>query len=364
MKILHIFGVVLAVHLGVFLVIFAVPGCRTTARKAPPTPADTVAAAPSDQTSDALAAAPVAAPAAESASPLAAAPEPAASSAPVDATVRFSPTRPGSPAAGAVAPVAVDGVTPARTHTVVRGDSLWTVAKRYNLTVAEVAAANQLSQTASLKIGQKLIISAAKPAASAAVGATGTAGAAAAADDATVHVVKGGDTLGTIARQHGTTIATLKRLNNLKSDIVRVGQRLVVPEPGAALPEPGAAKPAAPSAPVTAANGALIHVVKSGESLDSIRKRYGISVGALATANNIADPSKIRPGQQLVIPGKQAAAAAAAATPAAGAPAAQPEPASPFLPVVTPESESPLTPAPEVPVIRVEETPKGGDSVA
>jgi hypothetical protein len=296
---------------------------------------------------------------------LAAAPEPAASSAPVDATVRFSPTRPGTPAAGAVAPVAVDGVTPARTHTVVRGDSLWTVAKRYNLTVAEVAAANQLSQTATLKPGQKLIISAAKPAASAAAGAARVAGAAAAADDATVHVVKGGDTLGTIARQHGTTIATLKRLNTLKSDTVRVGQRLVVPEPGAALPEPGAAKPAAPAAPVTTANGALVHIVKSGESLDSIRKRYGISVGALATANNIADPSKIRPGQQLVIPGKQAGAAStAAAAPAAGNPAVPPEAASPFLPVVTPENESPLTPAPEVPVIRVEETPKGGDAAA
>ena len=357
MKILHIFGVVLAVHLGVFLVIFAVPGCRTPARKTPPTPADTIAAAPAAESPEVLAAAPLA----ESASPLAAAPEVTSSSAPVDATVRFSPTRPGTPAAGAVAPATVDGVTPARTHTVVRGDSLWTVAKRYNLTVAEVAAVNQLSQTASLKIGQKLIISAAKPVAAAAGGAPA---AAAASDDATVHVVKGGDTLGTIARQHGTTIATLKRLNNLKSDIVRVGQRLVVPEPGAALPEAGSARPAAPAAAITNANGALVHIVKSGESLDSIRKRYGISVGALATANNIADPSKIRPGQELVIPGKKADAAAPAAAPAAVAPAVTPEAASPFLPVVTPENESPLSPAPEVPVIRVEETPKGGDAAA
>ena len=353
MKILHIFGVVVAVHLGVFLVIFAVPGCRTTARKTPPTPADTLAAAPAAESSDVLAAAPLA----ESGSPLAAAPEAPTSSAPVDATVRFSPTRPGTPAAGAVAPATVDGVTPARTHTVVRGDSLWTVAKRYNLTVAEVASANQLSQTSSLKIGQKLIISAAKPVTAAAGGVTG---AAAANDDATVHVVKGGDTLGTIARQHGTTIATLKRLNNLKSDIVRVGQRLVVPERGSALPEAGATKPAAPAA-ITNANGALVHIVKSGESLDSIRKRYGISVGALATANNIADPSKIRPGQELIIPGKKADAAAPVTAPAAAAPVATPEAASPFLPVVAPESESPLTPAPEVPIIRVEETPKGGD---
>ena len=173
MKILHIFGVVLAVHLGVFLVIFAVPGCRTPARKTPPTPADTIAAAPAAESPEVLAAAPLA----ESASPLAAVPEVPSSSAPVDATVRFSPTRPGTPAAGAVAPATVDGVTPARTHTVVRGDSLWTVAKRYNLTVAEVAAANQLSQTASLKIGQKLMISAAKPVAAAAGGVTAAAAA-------------------------------------------------------------------------------------------------------------------------------------------------------------------------------------------
>ena len=83
MKILHIFGVVLAVHLGVFLVIFAVPGCRTPARKTPPTPADTIAAAPAAESPEVLAAAPLA----ESASPLAAVPEVPSSSAPVDATV-------------------------------------------------------------------------------------------------------------------------------------------------------------------------------------------------------------------------------------------------------------------------------------
>jgi LysM repeat protein len=361
MKILHIFGVVLAVHLGVFLVIFAVPGCRTTARKAPPTPADTMAPAATAETSDSLAGSPLAAaPASDAVSPLAATPEVKAT-VPVDTTVRFSPTRPGTPAAGAVAPVAVEGVTPARTHTVGKGDSLWTVAKRYNTTVAEVAAANQLSPTASLKIGQKLIISAAKPVAAAA----GVSGAAT-SEEAVVHIVKGGDSLGTIARQHGTTVATLKRLNNLKSDVVRVGQRLIVPEAGATLPEPVATKPAAPAVPVTAANGALVHIVKPGESLDSIRKRYGISVGALATANNIADPSKIRPGQELIIPGKKSAAAvpAAGVAPAAPAPVAPTESASPFLPVVTPENESPLTPAPEVPVIQVQETPKGGETAA
>ncbi|MBM3872144.1 MAG: LysM peptidoglycan-binding domain-containing protein [Verrucomicrobia bacterium] len=353
MKILHIFGVVLAVHLGVFLVIFAVPGCRTTARKAPPTPADTVTAA------DAVAPAPVegpsdlaaVAPLAESAPPPVAAPAGATAPVPADATVRFSPLRPGAVTPGA-APTA-EGVTPARTHVVVRGDSLWTVARRYNLTVAEVAEANRLSPSATLAVGQKLLVPAPKRAAA----TTAPSG-----DDARVHVVKGGDTLGTIARQHGTTIATLKRLNGLKSDLVRVGQRLTVPEPGMALPEPSVAKPAPPAAATVNANGALVHVVKPGESLDSIRKLYGVTVGALATANNIADPSRIRPGQELVIPGRKATAPVA--VPASASSATPADASSPFLPVATPANESPLTPAPEVPVIQVQETPKGGDAVS
>lgn len=355
MKILHIFGVVLAVHLGVFLVIFAVPGCRTTARKAPPTPADTLSAADPVAPAPAEAASEFAAPAplAET-TPLAAAPAPAATPGSPDATVRFSPLRPGAAAPGTATPPAVDGAAAARTHVVVRGDSLWTVARRYSLTVAEVAEANRLSPTATLAIGQKLLLPAPKR-------ATAAAGAAAAEDNALVHVVKGGDTLGTIARQHGTTIATLKRLNGLKSDLVRVGQRLTVPEPGMTLPEPSVAKPAPPVAATVNASGAVVHVVKPGESLDSIRKLYGVSVGALATANNIADPSRIRPGQELVIPGRRAAAPTAAPAPAG--PAAAAEASSPFLPVVTPANESPLAPAPEVPVIQVQETPKGGDTL-
>lgn len=347
MKILHIFGVVLAVHLGVFLVIFAVPGCRTTARKAPPTPADTMApadtVAPAPEGFSDLAAP---APLPESVPPPVAAPAGSGSAAPSEATVRFSPLRPGA-AAAAGAPVA-DGVAPARTHVVVRGDNLWTVARRYNLTVAAIAEANKLSPEATLQPGQKLLLPAPKRAATVTTAAETGAG-----DDARVHVVKGGDTLGTIARQHGTTIATLKRLNGLKSDLVRVGQRLTVPEPGAALPEPSVTRPAAPTAATVNANGALVHVVKPGESLDSIRKLYGVSVGALATANNIADPSRIRPGQELVIPGRKAT------PPAAPVPA---DASSPFLPVAAPANESPLTPAPEVPVIQVQETPKGGDA--
>lgn len=199
MKILHIFGVVLAVHLGVFLVIFAVPGCRTTARKAPPTPADTVTAA------DAVAPAPVegpsdlaaVAPLAESAPPPVAAPAGATAPVPADATVRFSPLRPGAVTPGA-APTA-EGVTPARTHVVVRGDSLWTVARRYNLTVAEVAEANRLSPSATLAVGQKLLVPAPKRAAA----TTAPSG-----DDARVHVVKGATPL---ERLRASTARRLRR---------------------------------------------------------------------------------------------------------------------------------------------------------
>ena len=348
MKILHIFGAVVAVHLAVFLVIFAVPGCRSTGKspQASSASTDSPALASADASADSS---PFASPGADGSSPTVGY---GASS-----SVRFSPTRPGTPAASEAAPIAAPASNGAKaattTYLVARGDSLWTVAKKNGVSVNELVKANNLKSNATLQIGQKLVVPAAA--------STAAAGAGASSPEANgpTHTVKGGETLGQIARTHGTTVNTLKRMNKLTSDVVRPGKVLLLPEGSVSVMDaPAAAKSA--SAPAATRNGNSVkHAVKTGETLGSIARRYGISVGELVTTNNIQDPAKIFLGQELVIPGWSAPKTAQPAAVSAPASVTFPEP-SPIAPA---ESASPLTPVTvpdaqnnsQVPVIRIED---------
>jgi membrane-bound lytic murein transglycosylase D len=140
-------------------------------------------------------------------------------------------------------------------HTVKKGDTLASVAKKLKVTRAELAEANYLSTRARLEVGQQLIIPRApalpevdNPAAAEVIqvdreplsaGGAGGAGVAAAtvvavkdapaqaqAPAARVHRVKRGDTLFSIARLYRTTVSALKSWNQLRTDSIQVGQRL------------------------------------------------------------------------------------------------------------------------------------------
>ena len=74
------------------------------------------------------------------------------------ASVRFTPTRPGTPVAGALQSEKVADVTPATTYVVRPGDSLWSIAKKHKLTVGDLTAANGIAANANLQPGKKLVI--------------------------------------------------------------------------------------------------------------------------------------------------------------------------------------------------------------
>jgi LysM repeat protein len=262
----------------------------------------------------------------------------------------FNPTRPGTPVAKALQSGEVTGVTPATTYKVASNDSLWKIAKKFGIGSDDLAKANKLSPNASLKVGQKLIIPG-KPAKTSASGAAGTR----------TYTVKSGDSLGTIARKQGASLADIRSLNpEIKNDVVRVGQELILPAaaPGASHSASAAAAPVVASAPVNAPSGSIEHIVSPGEGLGQIAKKYGVPQREIAVLNNIADPSSIRAGQKLVIPGVKTPST----TPAITLPA-EPAPVAPITP-----SESPVAPAPaEVspvapsdapapPVVKVEES--------
>ena len=229
MKILQIAGAVLAVHVLAFLFIFASPGCSSAPRNIP-TPDATA------PTGGAVAPAPAAVTYAPTPVDLG---TPAPVALPAGTAGRAEPTRPGSPNAAAIAPArpAVDDVTPAATYTVARGDSLWSIAKRNNLSVTELARANNLSTGATLKPGQKLIVPGKAPAAQDLATAAAPAPAAKAAEtrparaaEAVTHTVQAGESLGTIARKYQVTVAELAAANTITDPAkIRAGQQLVIP---------------------------------------------------------------------------------------------------------------------------------------
>ncbi|MCB9591787.1 MAG: LysM peptidoglycan-binding domain-containing protein [Sandaracinaceae bacterium] len=93
-----------------------------------------------------------------------------------------------------------------REHTVRPGQSLARIASRYEVSVDNLAAANQLRRNAQLRPGQTLRI-----------------------PERGVHYVGRGETLAAIARQHECSVAALRSANRLRSDSLRLGQRLLLP---------------------------------------------------------------------------------------------------------------------------------------
>lgn len=147
-------------------------------------------------------------------------------------TLRLTPNG-AAPASASPAPARPAA---ASTHTVVRGDTVYAIAKKYRTTVANILAANRLGPRAIIYPGQKLVVSgtpapasipaSAKPAAASTPAATSAKG---------THTVVAGDTLYAIARKYGTTVSALLSANGLgNGSIIYPGQslRLAPPTPG------------------------------------------------------------------------------------------------------------------------------------
>lgn len=191
-----------------------------------------------------------------------------------------------------------------KTYTVQKGDSLWAISRRYNCPVNELYAANGLNKNSVLKIGQQIQIPV--------EGGTGTVKTVTA--DAyqpsnfkmttQTYIVKAGDTLSRIALSFDTTVGVIKAANNKTSDMIRVGEELLIPVNGVAslgsstfsTPSVSASSPALPSG-----NSSGIHIVKAGEYPATIARQYGIETAELLAINNITNPRTIQVGQRLKV---------------------------------------------------------------
>ena len=117
------------------------------------------------------------------------------------------------------------------------------------------------------------------------------------------HDIARGDTLGAIARRYGTSVAALKDLNRLTSDLIRAGRHLMVPVSVVTpelSPRDGTMQahldPGAAESPTEA-----IHRVRRGDSLWRIARRHGVDMKQLAAWNGLSVTTVLRPGQRLAV---------------------------------------------------------------
>lgn len=169
---------------------------------------------------------------------------------------------------GDVLKVSEEQTTPPSDYLVYRvqsGDSLWSIARKYDTTVNELIKLNNLSNTV-LQINQQLYIP----------------NKAEDALESTTYTVVSGDTLYGIARKFNVDLSELKSLNNLSTDTLSIGQVLNIPQN-------------------KEINEDINYVVEAGDNLYSIANKYGITVDDLKQANNLTD-NIIVIGEVLTIP--------------------------------------------------------------
>ena len=114
-----------------------------------------------------------------------------------------------------------------------------------------------------------------------------------------VYTVKSGDSLGAIAKKHNVTVAKIKEWNKLKSDSIKIGQKLIIYRGGKAPATSSSSKPATSSSS-TSKQTKITYTVKSGDALGKIAAAHGVSVAKLKEWNNLKSDNIIV-GQKLTI---------------------------------------------------------------
>jgi LysM repeat protein len=182
------------------------------------------------------------------------------------------------------------------------GQTLSGIAARHGTTVERLVALNHIANPNRIYVGQRIRVRAAR----------GSAAGPAPRRQMVMHRVVYGETLTWIAARYGTNIDALVARNHL-ADPSRIyaGQvlRISSGHRQARRPQPRPHDSGGPSQPSHRPSqpshrpAAVIHVVRAGETVSGIAMRYRVSVDAIARANRLANPSFIRSGQQLRIPG-------------------------------------------------------------
>jgi len=236
--------------------------------------------------------------------------------------------------AGLLAEFEDRGASPAKApasgkHQVRKGESMQAIASRYGVSVNELARANRMKPSGKLSIGRWLTIpgGAADAQLARAPALPREIRQMAAADkDAASHTIQKGDTVHAISSRYGVTPQELMAANNISSpQSLSIGKVLVIPGAETKSAQALVAQKSAPG------GRAAAYVIKPGDTIHAISKRFSVSPQALMAANGISSPKALQAGKTLSIPG----------SPPAAAPPASPPSPKPF-------QVAQITPAPKV----------------
>ena len=173
--------------------------------------------------------------------------------------------------------ICVPGTTPScegTLYTIRAGDTLFSLAQRYNTTVDAIIRANPGIDPNNLRIGQVICIPSSTPGPVPCPGGT-------------LYTIRAGDTLFALAQRYNTTVDAILRANpGIDPNNLRVGQIICIPGTG----------------PVPCPGGTL-YTIRAGDTLFSLAQRFNVTVDAIIQANPGIDPNNLRVGQVICIPG-------------------------------------------------------------
>ena len=153
------------------------------------------------------------------------------------------------------------------TITIRYGDTLSELAIEYNTTVERLVELNNIANPNLIYAGDTLIVPTSDPS----------------SNITQIYVVQYGDTLSEIAQEYGTTVATLASINNIQNvNLIYVGQIIKIPSSSYDMSH-------------------RLYVVKRGDTLWGISRRFGVSIARIVMLNRIANPNLIYPGNVLRI---------------------------------------------------------------
>ncbi len=187
-------------------------------------------------------------------------------------------------------------------HVVQAGQSFWSIAIAYKITIKDLETWNNLTRDSKLQVGQKLFIPTKNtkgyftptPVGMIQLGKADKTG-------KVIHVVQAYQTLSTIAQAYGIDVDTILALNGIQVDWpLQIGEKLII--------HPSLVTPTATELPLTplqkltpASDGKYYHIIKSGETLSWVAQQYEIRLVDLMAWNGLDDTSILYPNQKLIL---------------------------------------------------------------
>ncbi len=162
-------------------------------------------------------------------------------------------------------------------HTVRSGETLGSIARKYNTSVNVLCSANRLSKKKTIYVGQRLKIPFRRGS------QTTYTIKRAPTQNVSLYKVKKGDTLSAISREYGVSVAQLKKINNLKKDTLVVGQIIKIVEK------------------TNTDKASAVYTVQKGDNLAVIARKKGVSLQKLLSLNKMSLSDTIKPGQEIII---------------------------------------------------------------